>query len=103
MTLPMDNVYAVESRSFDVERLAISDGYEDNYNIFDGYSVIITENGSEADPVLVPICLVRSYGGLVAKMESEMSDWHRLPYDERRYYLDKYDYYKSLYDALRGV
>jgi hypothetical protein len=89
---PVDNRYAVESRSFNVEYM---DGY-------DGYAVTITEDGYAADPVLVPLHLVQPYDRFVAKMESEMDDWDGLPAEEQQYCMDKYDYYKGLRDALKG-
>jgi hypothetical protein len=98
----IENRFAAESRSFVAERYAIGDGYGDGYNIFDGYAVIVTTDGVEADPVLVPMYQLAAYDAAVAKMERDMGALSLLPEEEQQYFMDKYNYYKDLRDALKG-
>ena len=96
----LENRFAVETRSFASERYVVEDGY--GGTVFDGYSVIITEDDVPSEPVLIPIGKIRTYDRSVAKMENEMDGWDALPAAEQQYMTDKYNYYKDLRDALKG-
>lgn len=98
----LENRFAAETRSFAVSRYAVGDGYGDGYNVFDGYSVVVTQDGVDQDPFLVAITQIASFDMAVAKMERDMPALGQLPTEERQYFMDKYDYYKDLRDALKG-
>lgn len=96
----LENRFAADSRSFAAERHLVEDGY--GGTLFDGYSVTITTDGVGAAPVLIPIYKIRSYDKLVSSMESQMDSVDSLPPEEQQHYMNKYNYYKDLRDALEG-